>query len=161
MPSSPLGPLGQIRGSHYESVRGKLSSQNIYRSTVRIRQLLRWLELVNQGGLPTERLNNLWINVYDTARDSYSPKPSIAEKSGTTSLTPVKDIYVGNLDSGATEQEIQGLFGRVGVVVSVAMPKDYLTGGQSWLRLCTHVRFGNKPESFRRDQWSIPEKPTA
>ena len=60
--------------------------------------------------------------------------PSVAHKSRsdvagkpTTSITPVKDIYVGNLDHRTTEQEIQRVFERVGIVVHVVIPRDSLT----------------------------------
>ena len=136
-----LGQSSQIGMKHYERIRNKLSGQNIYRGTVKIRQLLRWLELVDPGGKPTERLLGLWTDEEDTPGDPYGPKPDVAEKPA-TSLTPVKDVYVGNLDYGVTEEEIQGVFERVGTVVSVTMPRDYLTGnnrGYAFVRMSDSV----------------------
>ena len=129
-----IGPLSQIRNSHYERILKKLSGQNIYHGPVKIRKLLRWLELVELGGAPTERLVSLWTD----GKDPYKPEPDVAEKPTTTSVTPVKDIYVGNLDYGVTEQEIQSAFARVGSVVSVTIPRDYLTGhnrGYAFVRM--------------------------
>ena len=129
-----VGPLSQIRNSHYEQIREKLSGQNIYRGTVKIRQVLRWLELVELGGAPTERLVSLWTD----GKDPYKPAPDIAEEPTTTSVTPAKDIYVGNLDYGVTEQELQSAFERVGIVVSVTIPRDYLTShnrGYAFVRM--------------------------
>ena len=122
-----LGPLSQLKNPHYEEIRTMLSGQNIYRGTVKIRQLLRWLELVNQGGVPTERLEKLWNDRHTSAHETQKPQSDTPKQSPTSSLTPVKDIYVGNLDFRSTEQEIQSLFERVGPVVSVTIPEDYLT----------------------------------
>lgn len=133
-----IGPLSQIRNSHYEQIHKKLSDQNIYRGTVKIRQLLRWLELVELGGGPTERLVSLWAAGKDIPSNTSRPEPDIAEKPTTTSVTPVKDIYVGNLDYGVTAQEIQRVFERVGIVVSVTIPRDYLTShnrGYAFVRM--------------------------
>ena len=131
-----LGQLSHIRTLHHERIRERLSGQNIYRSTVKIRQLLRWLELVNQGGTPTERLESLWSGREHSAGKTL--QSDVAKQPTTPSLTPVKDIYVSNFDYRATEQEIQSLFERVGTVVSVTMPKDYLTGdnrGYAFVRM--------------------------
>lgn len=122
-----IGPLSQIRNSHYEWIREKLSGQNIYRDTVKVRQLLRWLELVDLGGTPTDRLAKLWTDNEDIPSVAHKPKSDVAAKPTTPSVTPVKDIYIGNLDYGATEQEIQRMFERVGIVVNVTIPKDSLT----------------------------------
>lgn len=132
-----IGPLSQIGRTHYELIRNKLSGQNIYRSTIKIRELLRWLELVDSGGTPTDRLSKLWIDSKDTPSAPHRPKPDIKDKP-TTSVTPVKDIYVGNLDPRTTEHDIQRLFANAGAVVSVSMPKDYLTGhnrGYAFVRM--------------------------
>ena len=132
-----IGPLSQVRNSHYEQIREKLSGQNIYRGIVKVRQLLRWLELVDSGGTPTGRLSQLWIDSKDTPSAPYGPKPDVKDKP-TTSVTPVKDICVGNLDPRTTEHDIQRLFANAGVVVSVSMPKDYLTGhnrGYAFVRM--------------------------
>ena len=131
-----IGPLNQVKNSHYEWILQKLSGQNIYRGTTKIRQLLRWLEMVDPGGVPTQRLHDRWRLVHDSQEDEkeksqrspHKPKPDAAEKLS-PSLTLVKDIYVGNVDYGATEDEIRELFEAVGTVISVTMPKDYLTGG--------------------------------
>lgn len=72
---------------------------------------------------PAQRLRDLWSD----NRDAPSGwKPDTAETQ--PSLTPVKDIYVDNLDNGATEEDLTELFERVGKVTSVTIPKDYLTG---------------------------------
>ena len=134
-----LGPLSRIETSHYQRLGERLSSQNIYRGTVKIRQLLRWLELVNQGGTPADRLKDLWDSVENGPSNTYGPRSVAAQRSTASSFTPVKDIYVGNLDYGATEGEIRSLFESVGPVVSVTMPKDYLTSdnrGYSFVRMC-------------------------
>ena len=130
-----IGPLNQVNNSHYERILQKLSGQNIYRGTVKIRQLIRWLEMVDSRGAPTDRLHNRWRIVQDSQEvdreeaqgSPRKSKPDVAEKLS-PSLTLVKDIYVGNVDYGATEDEIRELFEGVGTVVSVTMPKDYLTG---------------------------------
>ena len=133
-----LGPLSQVRTSDYERIRDGLSSQNIFRSTMRIRQLLRLLELATQGGSPTDRLKLLWAEG-DKRADKALGSGSDAATGGTTSsLAPVRDIYVGNLDYRATEQEIREMFERVGPVVSVTVPKDYLSGdnrGYAFVRM--------------------------
>ena len=137
--------LTQVSNSHCEEIRQKLSSQNTYRDPVKVRQLLRWLELVEAGGAPTERLGKLWADRKDTPMVPGRRKSNVAEKSA-TSLTPVKDIYVGNLDHSATEQEIQGVFERVGIVASVTIPRDYLTGQN---RSYAFVRMSDSATSLR------------
>ena len=61
-------------------------------------------------------------------------------------LAPVKDIYVGNLDYGATEQQVRSLFETVGHVESVTIPKDYLTGES---RGYAFVRMSDREASVR------------
>ena len=133
-----IGPLSQVRNSHYEWIRERLTSQNIYRGTVKIRQLLRWLELVDNHGKPSERLDSLWPAEMESANRHRRSGTDSIERSITSSLTPVKDIYVGNIDYGATEQDIRSVFERVGIVVNVTMPEDYLTGqnrGYAFVRM--------------------------
>ena len=122
-----IGPITQIKTSHYDLVRGKLSSQNIHRGTVKIRQLLRWLGLVNHGGMPTERLKSLWEGYKRLPTTMNKPEPGVVQQSAETLLTPLRAIYVGNLDYQATEQEVRALFESVGSVATISMPKDYLT----------------------------------
>ena len=133
-----IGPLDQIRSAHYGQIAGRLSGQNIYRATLRVRSLVQWLELADMSGVPTERLRGMWTSGDLAVRDRYRPGPDVAEKSTTASLVPLRDIYVGNLDHEATEQEVRSLFERVGAVVRVTMPKDYLTGhhrGYAFVRM--------------------------
>ena len=106
-----IGRQTRIGVRHYERIRESLRDQNVFRGTDRVRKLLRWLELVEPGGMPTERLGEMWPGTTSPA-----------------SVTPVKDIYVGNLDPETSEQEVRELFESAGTVVSVSMPKDYLTG---------------------------------
>ena len=132
-----MGPISQIKNSHYERIRQQLTSQNIFGGTTKVRQLLRWLELVEPGGAPTEQLAKLWT-VDEDVKPGYPSHEPHSSDNGPTSLSPVKDIYVGNLDYEVTEQEIQMVFERVGRVVSVAIPKDYLTGhnrGYAFVRM--------------------------
>ena len=122
-----IGPLTQIKPSHFEVIRDMVSDQNIYRGPVKIRSLLQWLEMTEPGGYPTDRLRDLW-----SKDDERKVRPGVAELAEQTervtpALTPVRDIYVGNLDHRATELELHELFRRFGPVVSVTMPKDYLT----------------------------------
>ena len=134
-----LGPLSQIRNAHYEQIRDTLSGQNIYRGTVRIRQVLRWSELVGQDGAPTVRLQGLWAQNTPDDDETRPPRQSdVSNRPTLSSLTPVRDIYVGNLDFRASESEIEELFARFGGVASVTMPKDYLTGnnrGYAFVRM--------------------------
>ena len=123
-----IGPQSQIGRGKYEQIRDNLSGQNIFRGTDKIRELLRWLELVEPGGAPTERLGRLWTGGEDTPGEMDGGKPDAAEQRSPASVTPVRDIYVGNLDPDTTEQEMRRLFETVGTVVNVTMPKDYLTG---------------------------------
>ena len=123
-----IGPQSQIGRGQYEQIRDNLSGQNIFRGTDKIRELLRWLGLVEPGGAPTERLGRLWTGREDTPGEMDGGKPDAAEQRSPASVTPVRDIYVGNLDPQTTEQEIRRLFETVGTVVNVTMPKDYLTG---------------------------------
>ena len=121
-----MGPKGHIGQKDYAWILEKMSNQNIYCGVVKIRQLLRWLKLVGLGGTPTERLTDLWNNEGGFSNDV----PRVKNIKGATSpLTPVpvKDIYVGNLDNQVTEGDIQSIFEKVGSVVSVIMPRDYLT----------------------------------
>ncbi len=133
-----IGSLSQVRNSHYEWIRRKLTSQNIYRGTVKIRQLLRWLELVDTNGAPTERLGSLWQDEVEPASSQLRYSADSTERAIPSSLTPVKDIYVGNVDYRATEQDIRSVFERVGTVANVTMPQDYLTGqnrGYAFVRM--------------------------
>ena len=133
-----VGPLTQVRNAHYERIREKLSDQNTYRGTVKIRQLLHWLELVDPGGKPTERLGGMRVGGEDPPGSPNISKPGVEAEPTTTSLTPAKDIYVGNLDYEATENDLQSVFERAGRVVSVTIPKDYLTGrsrGYAFVRM--------------------------
>ena len=123
-----IGRQRQIGMKHYERVRDNLSDQNLFRSTDRVRKLLRWLELVEPGGTPTDRLGGMWPADEDAPVDTDGGKPGVAATSSLASVTPVKDIYVGNLDPETSEQEVLALFETVGTVVNVSMPKDYLTG---------------------------------
>ena len=120
-----LGPVERIGNPHCERVSNKVSAQNVYGNAVRVRQLLGWLGLVEMGGQPSERLLRTWEDAGNpqrgTGADATKRPPAV-------SLAPVKDIYVGNLDYGATEQELRSLFETVGRVESVTIPKDYLTG---------------------------------
>lgn len=128
-----LDPVNQVTRSNLEWIRNGLSGQNIYRDTATIRRLLRWLELIDDDNAPTQRLRDLWSD--DRGAPS-GRKPDTAETQ--PSLTPVKDIYVGNLDYGATEEDLTELFERVGKVTGVTIPKDYLTGynrGYAFVRM--------------------------
>ena len=130
-----IGTMDQFRNAHYESIRAKLSGQNIYSGVIKIKQLLRWLDLVDQDNTPTNRLHSLRAEPNASAHD---PEPSAPKKPTTTSVAPVRDIYVGNLDYGATEHEVRGMFERVGEVVTVSIPRDYLTGnsrGYAFVRM--------------------------
>ena len=122
-----IGPQGQIGREHYEQILDRLSGQNIFRGTNKIRELLRWLELVEPSGAPTERLGELWTSGGDAPGEMDGEGPDVAEQRQSASVAPAKDIYVGNLDPDTTEQEVRELFETVGTVVSVTMPKDYLT----------------------------------
>ena len=133
-----LGSLNHVRNLHYEEIRDKLSSQNMYRGSVKVRKLLGWLELVNPGGSPTERLINLWAEHENSVDETSRVQINFPQQATTSSVAPVKDIYVGNLDYRTAEHEIQALFEKVGPVVSVTMPKDYLTGdnrGYAFVRM--------------------------
>ena len=133
-----LGPLNQVRNTHYEHIRESLAGQNTYRGTAKIRQLLRWSQLVDHGGAPTERLREIWRDVDREPRLNRDAQPKGAKQQNTSSLTPPRDIYVGNLDYRTTEAEIKQLFARFGTVDSVSMPKDYLTGknrGYAFVRM--------------------------
>ena len=132
-----MGPFGHVGNGECESIKGRVSGHNIYSNSTRIRQLLRWLELIERGGTPTKRLKELWDNEQVEAVNNSSAG---AEDPGetTTSLTPARDIYVGNLDYAATEQEVRSAFEKVGNVMSVTLPKDYLTGnnrGYAFVRM--------------------------
>ena len=130
-----IGRIDQFRNAHYESIRGKLSGQNIYNGVVKIRQLLRWLDLVDQDSAPTERLLSLQA---ERKGKSHRPRPAADTKPPGTSVAPVRAIYVGNLDSGSTEEEVRSMFERFGEVVNVTIPRDYLTGesrGYAFVRM--------------------------
>ena len=132
-----LGPLSQVVTAHYGRISDDLSNQNIFRGVTRVRQMLRVLELVKQGGAPTERLEQLWAEE-DQAHSARGSRSNSLRRSTPSSLAPVRDIYVGNLDHAVTEQEIQEMFESVGPVVSVTVPKDYLSGenrGYAFVRM--------------------------
>ena len=115
----------------------KLGGQNIYRNAVRMRHLLRWLELVNAQGLPTERLSDLWAKNRNIPISLDLSKAGVEAKQA-GSLVPPRDIYVGNLDFDTTEGEVRSTFAQSGTVVSVIIPKDYLTGqsrGYAFVRM--------------------------
>ena len=132
-----LGPVGQVGNQQLEEVREKLGSQNIYRGTVKIRQLLHWLDLIRLGGNPTARLADLWSEGEKSSRQSSGTKPVYSGKSS-PSVSPVKGIYVGNLDYDASESDIRHLFESIGPVAQVSIPKDYLSGrnrGYAFVRM--------------------------
>ncbi len=134
-----LGRLSQIKSSHFRRIDESLRGQNIYRGIVRIRHLLRWLDLVDRGGGPTDRLSNLWASVQSAPSNPDSRLADADRRSVGASFTPVRDIYVGNLDFRATEEEIRMLFEEIGPVLSVTMPKDYFTSdnrGFAFVRMC-------------------------
>jgi ATP-dependent DNA helicase RecG len=122
-----IGPVRQVSKRHYEQIGERLSSQNLYRGTVQIRLALRWLELVELGGAPTALLVDLWQNRESATTGVDAPKP-VSSESYRSSLSPAKDIYVGNLYYGASEQDLRDMFGNSGQVEHVSVPKDYLTG---------------------------------
>ena len=139
------GPLSLVGNPEIESVCDKVSGHNFYRSPSKIRQLLRWLELVDLRGAPTQRLLDLWA----AAQNSERMEPgSGVEDSGdsTSSVSPARDIYVGNLYYGATEQEVRSAFEGVGAVVNVSLPKDYFTGNN---RGYSFVRMSDSPTTLR------------
>ena len=132
-----LGPVRRIGNPHYERIRERLSGQNIYSNIVRVRLLLNSLELVGQGGEPTQRLFRMWDDSAAQRRPRGTEHDGVA-KPVEVSLAPAKDIYVGNLDYGATEQDVRSLFETVGSVENVTIPKDYLTGesrGYAFVRM--------------------------
>ncbi len=122
-----LGTLDQVRKNHYIAIGEGLSPQNTYRGTVKIRQLLRWLDLVDASGVPTQRLRDRWADDHDDYDARQPDRKTYTDHSKTHAVTPPRDIYVGNLDYRTTEADLQVLFSRFGAVVSVTMPKDYLT----------------------------------
>ena len=133
-----LGHLSQVRTPHYEQIRDRLSGQNIFRNTMRIRQLLSVLELVKQRGAPTERLEKLWAERDRALDTAQGPQSDVPKRVTPSSLAPVRDIYVGNLDFRVTEQEIREMFETVGLVESVTVPRDYLSGdnrGYAFVRM--------------------------
>ena len=131
------GPFSHVGNTECEAIRDRVSGHNAYRNSTRIRLLLRWLELIAQGGAPTPRLIELWGGDQVEGGESTQPRSEDPGES-TASLAPVRDIYVGNLDYEATEQDICKLFEKVGPVLNVALPKDYLTGnnrGYAFVRM--------------------------
>ena len=140
-----LGRLNHVSNAHCQQISKKLGGQNIYQNTVRVRQLLRWLELVDAQGVPTERLADLWASRGDAPYNRSVSKSDISD-SPTGSLAPPREIYVGNLDIGTTEGEVRSTFERSGTVVSVTIPKDYLTGES---RGYAFVRMSDSAESVK------------
>ena len=138
-----LGPVDRIGNPHCERVRDRVSGQNVYNNAVRVRQLLGWLGLVEAGGKPSERLLAAWES---SEAAPGGPEVDAAKRPTGVPLAPVKDIYVGNLDYGATEQEVRSLFETVGHVESVTIPKDYLTGES---RGYAFVRMSDREASVR------------
>ena len=131
------GPLSQVGATEIEGIFGSIGEHNIYRSQSKIRQLLRWLELIDRGGFPTERLKDLWGAAYVSPRKADRSRPTDPVES-TPSVSPARDIYVGNLYYGATEEEVRSEFEKVGTVESVAVPQDYFTGnnrGYAFVRM--------------------------
>ena len=140
-----IGPFSQFRDPHLKLMLENISGQNIHHGTAKVRRLLRWLELIDREGAPTERLRALWDA--DAAPAGLpGPRHSASETPSTSSLTPVKDIYIGNLDARAIEQDIRSVFERFGEVVSVTMPKDYVTGNN---RGYAFVRMSNSAASLK------------
>lgn len=132
-----LGPLNQVGTTEIEGLFGNIGEHNIYRGQSKIRQLLRWLELVDRGGTPTERLKDLWGAAYVSSDKADGSRPTSPVESP-PSVSPARDIYVGNLYYGATEEEVRSEFERVGIVENVAVPQDYFTGnnrGYAFVRM--------------------------
>ena len=132
-----LGPFDLVSHAYCQKVIEKLGGQNIYRNAVRMRHLLRWLELVNAQGRPTERLSDLWAKNRNIPISLDLSKAGVEAKQA-GSLVPPRDIYVGNLDFDTTEGEVRSTFAQSGTVVSVIIPKDYLTGqsrGYAFVRM--------------------------
>ena len=132
-----LGPVSRLGNLHCKRVSERLSGQNTYGNEIRVRHLLHWLELVGPDGEPTERLVRMW-DARETGGDVRQSRADAGEKAPAVSLAPVKDIYVGNLDYGTTEQEVRSLFEEAGSVEKVTIPEDYLTGesrGYAFVRM--------------------------
>ncbi len=122
-----LGNQGRFRNAQYEAIGKGLSGQNPYQSAIKLRQLLRWLELIDQSGNSTDRLIQLW----DDESESRPERRRHAQEGGSDPVTPPiapsRDIYVGNLDYQVGDHQLREVFEEVGRVVKVSVPWDYLT----------------------------------
>ena len=133
-----FGPLTQVRNAHCERIREKLSDQNIYRGTVKIRQLLHWLELVDSGGKPTERLGGMRVGGEDPPGSPNISKPGVEAEPTHDFADPGEGHLRRQSRLRSHRERSPKCVERAGRVVSVTIPKDYLTGrsrGYAFVRM--------------------------
>lgn len=148
---SIINPAEIIKKQEMKEILDKLPSENIYKTDVsRMERLLTILSIIDQNNKPTEILQALWKTKQtlrssnESARTVSSTAPSTETKSGIQNH-PVqnvalqssggmsennalpKDIFVGNLPYDTDAEEIKLLFAQYGDVISVSLPKDFIT----------------------------------
>ncbi len=122
-----LGNQPRFGKTQYEQIADRLSRQNPYQGAIKLRQLLRWLDLIDQSGNPTDRLVQLWDSGAEDRPDRQRHAQEAASDHVTPQIAPSRDIYVGNLDYQVDEHQLREVFEEVGKVVKITVPRDYLT----------------------------------
>jgi ATP-dependent DNA helicase RecG len=117
--------------SYASGVLSSLSAQNLYKTnTGRITKLLQLIGLLDENKSPTMLMQSLWgeqaaKSIRPTWQRVSPPPLAVARKSAVPGSA--KTLFVGNVDYDATNDELQSFLSQFGTVVSVSIPKDFVT----------------------------------
>lgn len=122
-----------INNDFLSLLRSKLSPNNPYRTTpTELAKLLKSLGLTDEQRKPTAHLIAIWSEEnkirYKQSTETnfiYENIPNTLDH--TKSASPVRSIFVGNVDYNTTETELKTLFGEFGQVMQVKIPIDFVT----------------------------------
>ncbi len=132
-----LGSFDVFSTSVYNRLHQILPPDNIYdRSHSQLVNTLRLFNLIEHNKKPTPRLESILqsgVKLYEGGPTRFKPvklKPprDIATEGKKLRYPESPRVYIGNLDSSTTREEIETLFSEYGEVIRVTIPTDYATG---------------------------------
>jgi ATP-dependent DNA helicase RecG len=133
---SRMSPVERVNHMFAATLRDSLPKNNVYCAPpIRLMQLFRILGLIDDQNSPTSELRDLWNRrALDRAARVDMPGASAAGSrnrikapSGGSAKEP-ETIYVGNLDYEVDAEELRELFGVMGDIKRVRVPRDFTTG---------------------------------
>lgn len=108
-----------------------LSARNLYRTNPgHITKLLQLIGLLDENKSPTKPMQSLWGGqaakpIRPTRQRISAPPLAVAREPAVPGYG--KTLFVGNVDYDATNDELQSFLSQFGIVVSVSIPKDFVT----------------------------------